>query len=414
MLATTVRRFRPLLLLLLLLTPVSLIHALTLNSVTAGGSTTFNALLLEASGSPKTGIVLLHGRASHADGPVVAELRTSLHQAGYTTLSIDTPSPIGGPYDFNNYINDIASGTNFVFPETYARIITAVDHLASLGIEKVFIVGFSMGSRLAAAHVARGRSSALPVIGLVGIGMYATAGVDPLDMRFTLDEIQVPLLDIHGDQDSNAVATAALRRSVYYSGYGPAFSHITLPCARELTVNDCHKLVGLKGNPSAPLEATVYAWMTAVEAALATSQPYLDKAETLSGGATDAVFLGGASHDGGATFVSHFASSDSIDVLASIGLDASDLGDQGMIFIVADYNGQFFYKDGAGRFKTWDGKLDSLEPADGPRPLAALESVEIIRGLNGLSGNFKIYIAYQDTDNNIHVTGTPISFQVAP
>jgi hypothetical protein len=146
-----------------------------------------------------------------------------------TTLSIALPVPLdttgnGVRTDFQDYVNDV-SGPNYVFPELYARVRTAEAQLQSLGIERFVLLGFSLGSRMAAAFMARGMPGVLPVTAYAGIGMYANS-IDPLNVALTLDEIAAPVLDLFGSEDTPAVAGSACglwvrARRCLHAGGGP-------------------------------------------------------------------------------------------------------------------------------------------------------------------------------------------------
>ena len=236
---------------------------LVLDPTGLGGTTeTFDACLLTGENSPTVGVVLLHGRTSQPDGPVIEELRISLHNAGYTTLSIENPpaDPTEDLRGFGDYLADSASSDPYAFPEAYARVNSAINHLQNIGIQEVVIAGFSMGSRFAAATVARIINPSLPIIGLVGVGMYNTSAVDPLDHDFILDEVTVPVLDIYGNTDSNATLDEAGRVNAYNKGVGTSYTQIVLNCSAVSSTN-CHQLDNLKGDDSKPLEQAVNAWM---------------------------------------------------------------------------------------------------------------------------------------------------------
>lgn len=235
---------------------------ITLDSSSEGGSTTSTAILLSDTpigGTPAktTGIVLLHGRGGNPDSAVVKELRKDLYNRGYMTLSIQAAFPVAGT-SFQNYIDDV-SGPNFTFPETYARIRTAINALASRGATEIVVIGFSMGSRMMSAHVARGQINELPIVGFIGIGMYANS-IDPLNVGLTLDEITVPVLDIYGHVDTTAVTTAATRMAAY-GGAALDYSQVVLTCPAGVIDNDCHQLNGLKGTSNSPLETEVFDWI---------------------------------------------------------------------------------------------------------------------------------------------------------
>ncbi|MCK4710229.1 MAG: hypothetical protein KAU21_16550, partial [Gammaproteobacteria bacterium] len=227
-----------------------------LDSSGENGNGNFDVEDLYGGNSPTVGVVLMHGRCSEpADGPVVNELRTSLHTAGYTTISIKNPLA-NGSCNFNDYEANIAT----VMPEVYARVRTAINYLQANGVTDIVLAGFSLGSRFTAAHVARGQIDELPIQAYIGIGMYANHS-DPLNHSYTLDEFTIPALDIYGDHDTNAVTTAASRISSYNSGIGPSYTQIVFDCDAALSTNDCHKLVGLKGSDTAELETTTLNWL---------------------------------------------------------------------------------------------------------------------------------------------------------
>ena len=75
----------------------------------------------------------------------------------------------------------------------------------------------------------------------------------------------MPVLDIFGDADTNAVNTAAERR-LAYGGNTTDYTQVMLDCPAGATASDCHKLRGnnLKGADDRPLETTVRNWMQKV------------------------------------------------------------------------------------------------------------------------------------------------------
>jgi len=241
-------------------------QVLTLSSIAENGSSSkFNTLLLASEPlQKKTGVVLLHGRGGHPNTAVVRQLRNDLFHRGYVTLSIQEPVPAG--YEegsgekppFQEYIDDIDAGNN-VFPELYARVRSALNYLQRRGVRRVVLIGFSMGSRMAVAHLANGRINEIPIVGLIGVGMYANSIV-PLNVGLMIRHVDVPVLDIYGDADTHAATTALFRKESYEkSGAGPNIAQHVLVCGLSLTTNACHKLVGLKGTSDARLETIVAA-----------------------------------------------------------------------------------------------------------------------------------------------------------
>ncbi len=247
------------------------------------GSGVFGGELLQGAGSPKVGVILLHGRGLTPNSAVTRQLRNSLNHDGYSTLAIENPVPAdyngnGINTDFFDYLGDIGStGANYVFPETYARIRASSAYLQSLGVNQIVLSGFSLGSRLAAAHIARGQQAGdLPIVGLLNVGMYGNS-IDPYNVVYTLDEITIPVLDIYGDEDVNAVTTAAARVAAYAGASGD-YLQVALDCpaiSSTYSVNDCHKLRGnnLKGADDRPLENTARNWMQSVAPLASASVP---------------------------------------------------------------------------------------------------------------------------------------------
>jgi dienelactone hydrolase len=194
-----------------------------LDSKPYGGSGRFKAYLLAGQGGPPTAVILLHGRNSNPDdGPVVGRLRRSLHQAGYTTLSLANPVP--EPDEFPNYVADV-QGKNALFPEAYARIRAGMAMLAGSGVVDVVLLGFSMGARMHAAFLAEGNAGSLPIRGLVALSN-GTNGVGPLNSANSLPKIVVPVLDVYGAGDPLSADTAAARKAAYQAGQGKSFTQV--------------------------------------------------------------------------------------------------------------------------------------------------------------------------------------------
>ena len=198
----------------------------TLDSTGFGGSDSFNGVLRTAGGTPSTGIILLHGRGeSYLDGHVILPLRLSLEGSGYTTLSIDTPVPkladqtVTPDIAYTNYRNDASSGgSNYVFPEVYARVRTAADFLKGQGATQAVLVGFSLGSRFGAAYLAYGDAASIPILGYVGVGMGADPLVNLLDTPTSLAGVTQPVLDLYGSNDNFAVLNSVGDRASNYAG----------------------------------------------------------------------------------------------------------------------------------------------------------------------------------------------------
>jgi pimeloyl-ACP methyl ester carboxylesterase len=204
-------------------------NLVSLDSSGFGGSDVFNSVLRTPGTTPSTGIILLHGRGeSYLDGHVILPLRLSLESLGYTTLSIDTPIPkpidqiATPPVAYSNYERDASGiGSNYVFPELYARVRTAADYLQAQGVTQVVLVGFSLGARFGAADMAYGGGTPIPIVGYIGVGMGADPLVSLLDSPTSLMNVTEPVLDLYGSMDNTGpfgVVDSAAARAFNYAG----------------------------------------------------------------------------------------------------------------------------------------------------------------------------------------------------
>lgn len=166
---------------------------------------------LDGNGS-SIGVVLCHGRGKHPKWRVVNPLREGIHERlGYHTLSIQMPTSSGSWKDYD-----------LLFPEAYQRIQAAIDYLKKeKKLQKVYLVGHSMGSRMAAAFLAEHPDAG--AAGFIGVGMRSN-GEPPLDAKTSLREIRLPVLDVYGDGgDGEDAVYAASRKDMVGERYQQAF-----------------------------------------------------------------------------------------------------------------------------------------------------------------------------------------------
>jgi len=133
------------------------------------------------------GVVLCHGRGKHPTWFVVDPLRKGInHQLGYHTLSIQMPT---GDIDWSEY--------EFFFPEAHKRIDSAVRFLKNTKhVKTVYLMGHSMGSRMATSYLADNPNSG--IAGFIGVGV-RNGGDGALDSDSNLRRINIPVLDVYGD-----------------------------------------------------------------------------------------------------------------------------------------------------------------------------------------------------------------------
>mgnify|MGYP003775190095 CR=1 FL=1 len=153
----------------------------------------------------KTALILAHGRGKHPTWKVVEPLRTGVHaQLGYHTLSLQMPN---ADKHWKKYADD--------FPGAYRTIEEAIRFLREeRGVTKIYLMGHSMGSRMASAFIAQHRAQA--VAGLIIAGC-RNSGDAPLACDENIHQVRIPVLDIWGGGDEKDT-DAARDRHTYVSG----------------------------------------------------------------------------------------------------------------------------------------------------------------------------------------------------
>ena len=136
-------------------------------------------------GLSSVGVILCHGRRGNPNWYVVGPLRESISkELGYHTLSIQMP---GGDKNWKEFSSD--------FPAAYQAIQASVDYLRNeKGISNIYLIGFSMGARMASAYVSK-----YPMVGLsgfVGVSMLNNGG-GPFDCYRNLSTVSIPILDVY-------------------------------------------------------------------------------------------------------------------------------------------------------------------------------------------------------------------------
>lgn len=97
------------------------------------------------------------------------------------------------------------------FPEADRRIAAAVKYLKEKqGDTKVYLMGHSMGSRMATSYLANHPNSG--IAGFIGVGIRNGGGA-PLDSDANLRLVTVPVLDVYGDGGNGKDFAHAQQRS---------------------------------------------------------------------------------------------------------------------------------------------------------------------------------------------------------
>lgn len=159
------------------------------------------------------GVVLIHGIGAHPAWPEIIEpLRTTLPEHGWSTLSLQMPI-LGNEANAQDYLP--------LMEEAPERIQAGVDYLKSKGVKNIVIIAHSMGTTMANIYLANKPDPA--VHAYVAIGMSNPFPVK-YDNLAALGKITLPMLDLYGSQDLEAVlafakprATSARKTNKHYT-----------------------------------------------------------------------------------------------------------------------------------------------------------------------------------------------------
>ena len=173
--------------------------------LTANGQQ-FLAIYTEAqTPNPLGGVILLHGMGAHPDWPaVISPLRRELPESGWSTLSIQMPI-LSNQAKIKDYLA--------IFEDVAPRINAAMTFLHARGIANVALVGHSLGAAMGADYLAKHNSGG-DIRAFVGIGMGGYKPPDvPLNTPSSLAKIAIPVLDLYGSLDLDAIKNSVRDRA---------------------------------------------------------------------------------------------------------------------------------------------------------------------------------------------------------
>ena len=142
----------------------------------------FLGLYTAAKGAQQA-VLLVHGLGVHPNHGIIGELRVALSDMGYATLSIQMPVERAGAKAADYYPK--------LFPEAIERIGVAAAWLAEKGFAHPVLLSHSMGSWMSESYFAATEEA--PFSAWVCLGRGGPFG--------DLDNVRVPLLDVHGTRD---------------------------------------------------------------------------------------------------------------------------------------------------------------------------------------------------------------------
>ena len=141
-------------------------------------------------GRSNIAVILCHGQGKYPRWLVVDPLRKGINkELGFHTLSLQMPVLQVNAAYWKKYAD--------VFPVAYKEIEAAIAFLRKeKGVKTIYLMGHSMGSRMATAFLANHPDSGIK--GFIGVGI-RNGGPTPLDSNSNLRKIKIPVLDIFGD-----------------------------------------------------------------------------------------------------------------------------------------------------------------------------------------------------------------------
>ena len=166
-----------------------------------GSGHKFLGILTEGDTDSSRAVLLVHGIGVHPNWPdVIYPLRAGLLETGITSLSIQMPI-LANEADAGEYKPLLA--------EVPGRIDTAITSLEEAGYRSITLVAHSMGATMALYYQAQVSSSRIDSLIIIG----TNSGLDGSENIDRLRQLKLPVLDLYGEADLDAVLASAAERA---------------------------------------------------------------------------------------------------------------------------------------------------------------------------------------------------------
>jgi len=188
--------------------------------------------------------LILHGRGANPDWmDVIHPLRTRLPEYGWETLSIQLPIASEGANQ---------AEWQATIGESLTRLSAALDFLEQRGIQNIVLISHSFGNFAAARFL--GENKPQSVRAWVAIGMSLGDPSADIDMRTLLSAIQIPVLDLFGEDDlPDVLESRGTRYSTARDAGNEAYQQRKIPSADHFFTGQDELLIN-----------TVRAWLARV------------------------------------------------------------------------------------------------------------------------------------------------------
>ncbi len=155
----------------------------------------FLSIYTSAEEESDKGLIVMHGTGVHPNwNQIIQPVRVGMTERGWNTISIQMP-----------VLQNEASHDDYavLFPEVSPRINAAKSYLESKGIQKIVLVGHSLGSLMASYHLSKHQSRSIK--GFIAIGMPGGSKHEVMNSLHSLKSISVPVFDLFGSEDLEEV-----------------------------------------------------------------------------------------------------------------------------------------------------------------------------------------------------------------
>lgn len=143
----------------------------------------------------KGAVLLAHGPGLHPDHGITGELRVSLFDRGYSTLSLQMPVLSAEVDDGEAYRK--------LFPEAARRIASGMQYLKGEGADRIALVSHAMGSSMTYDYLRQNRGA--PVSGWAALSYYGVFE--------EMKGANFPILDLYGASDFRGIRGPAAERA---------------------------------------------------------------------------------------------------------------------------------------------------------------------------------------------------------